>query len=276
MDHKSLPRELQMLGPALMVIGVMLPWGALPEARGLDGWGLLVLLAGIPALIWPWVASESPAPALVPAVLALIGGIGALGAWVTAWRAVPPEVSNPMLYVGKGPLFAMAGAAITGATLPNSLRGWHRALAAGGGWALLVGMAWVLSAGVSMRGASPTTAEGSSSMATGTPWIVVEVHPSGEAATQIPNPPSTPAVTSPVPSPPTTPESNAASDSIGFPTVTPMSGWEPLAPPDTPTPNLEPPTPTSVTPEERIEIPTPSPASTFTSPISPPPTPILP
>ncbi len=266
MDDQSLPRGLQMLGPALMVVGVMLPWGASPEARGLDGWGLLVLLAGIPALMWPWVAPETPAVRFLPAGLGLIAGIGALGGWVAAWRAVPPEVSNPMLYIGKGPLFAMAGAALTVATLPGPLQGWHRALAAGGGFALIVGIAMGLAAGLSASGGSPAAAEGAPLIATGTPWIVVEVHPSGETPTWVPPSPATPG-------------SDAAfggAGSAGLPTATPMAGGEPFAPPATPTASPELPTLTPTSPTEGVETPAPSPAPTATSPISPPPTPTLP
>ncbi len=276
MNDKSLPRGLQMLGPVLMVVGVMLPWGPSPEARGLDGWGLLVLLAGIPALMWPWVAPETPSVWPIPAGLALIGGIGALGGWVAAWRAVPPEVSNPMLYIGKGPLFAMAGAALAGATLSGPLRGWQRALAAGGGFAWMVGIAMGLATGLAASGGSPAAAEGAPPIATGTPWIVVEVHPSGEIPTRIPTPPSAPAMTSPIPAPSATPGSDAAfggADSVGLPTATPTAGWEPFAPPATPTASPEPPTPTA--PAEGVETPAPSPAPTATSPLSPPPTPTL-
>lgn len=263
MDDKSLPRGLQMLGPVLMMVGVMLPWGPSPEARGLDGWGLLVLLAGIPALMWPWVALETPAVRLIPAGLALIAGIGALGGWVAAWRAVSPEVSNPMLYIGKGPLFAMAGAALTGATLAGPLRGWQRALAAGGGFALMVGIAMGLAAGLSASGGSPAVAEGAPPIVTGTPWIVVEVHPSGEIPTRIPTSPAVPAMASPTPAPSATPGSDTAfggAGSAGLPTATPTASPEP------PTPSV---------PAEGVEPPTPSPAPTATSPLSPPPTPTL-
>ncbi len=246
-----------MLGPGLMVLGVMLPWGVSSEAHGLNGWGLLVLLIGIPALLLPWAARETTAAYPILAGLAVIAAVGALGGWITAWRAVPPDIPDPMRWVGKGPLFTLAGAALTWATLPGSLKGWQRALVAGGGFGLMFGIAVGVLAWLSMGKGASAAMGGAISAPTGTPWIVIEVRPLQ----------TTPAMSgaerplSSTPSPTFPPFSSMGSG--------PESSGTGVAEGPTITPQTE--VPTATPRIQDAKSPTPSP--TVGSPISPPPTP---
>lgn len=257
MNERSLPLGLQMLGPGLIVLGVMLPWGVSSEAYGLNGWGLLVLLIGVPALLLPWAARETTAAYPILAGLTVIAAVGALGGWITAWQAVPPDVSGPMQWVGKGPLFTLAGAALTWATLPGPLKGWQRALVAGGGFGLMFGIAIGAPAWLSMGKGASAAMGGAISAPTGTPWIVIEIR----------LPQTTPAISGAEQPLPSTP-------SPTFPLFSSMgSGPEPsgtgVAEGPTTTPQME--APTAAPRTQDVKPPTPSP--TVRSPISPPPTP---
>ncbi len=179
-NEKTLPLGLQMLGPALMVLGVMLPWGAFPEAQGLDRWGLVVLLVGVPALLLPWAARETVAAHRILAGLALIAAIGALGGWMAAWQTISAAIPDPVTRVGKGPLFTLAGVALTWATLPGPLRGWHRVLAVGGGFGLMLAIAMLMSAWLSAEKEASAAMGGAALAPVRTPWIMIEVRPSSE------------------------------------------------------------------------------------------------
>ncbi|MFN3929226.1 MAG: hypothetical protein ACK4OK_06290 [Thermoflexus sp.] len=257
-NERSLPLGLQMLGPGLMVLGVMLPWGISSEAHGLNGWGLLVLLIGIPTLLLPWAARETATARPILAGLTVIAAVGALGGWITAWHAVPPDVPDPMRWVGKGPLFTLAGAALTWATLPESLKGWQRALVAGGGFGLMFGIAMGAPAWIAIEGKGASAAMGGAiSAPTGTPWIVIEVRPLQ----------TTPAISGAEQPLPFTP-------SPTFPPFSSMeSGPEPGGAGVVEGPTLTPPmeVPTATPGGQDVRPPTPSP--TVHSPISPPPTP---
>ncbi|MCS7250960.1 MAG: hypothetical protein RMK32_04905 [Anaerolineae bacterium] len=191
-DETMLPYELQMLGPALMVLGVMLPWGASPEAQGLDHWGLIALLAGIPALFMPWAARETIVAHRILAALALITATAALGGWIAAWQAIPVDVLNPVTRIGKGPLFTLAGAVLTWATLPGPLKSWHRALAAGGGFGLMLAIVLGISAWLSMQKEAAAAMGSTAAPPMGTPWIIIQVHSPTEKpsrSTLTPTPP---------------------------------------------------------------------------------------
>lgn len=190
-----------MLGPALMLFGVMLPWGASPDVPGLDRWGLLVLLVGVFALLLPWAARETVVAHRILAGLALIAAIGALGGWIAAWQAVPADLPDPMTRVGKGPLFTLAGVALTWATLPGPLRSWQRALAAGGGFGLMLAIALAMSARLSAEKAASAAMEGALLAPGGTPWMILEVRSSSEASTMRSMEPSLPPVPTPSPQP---------------------------------------------------------------------------
>lgn len=264
MDGKSLPLGLQMLGPALIVLSVMLPWGASPEARGLDLWGLLVLLVGIPALWLPWAAREHPRVVPVLAGLAGIAMVGAFGGWISAWRSIPPEVPDPLLQIGKGPLFTMAGVAMTWATLPP-LKGWQRVLAAGGIFGLSLGLAFGVSAGLSTAKQAAAFAEERLPAATRTPWIVIEVHPSSGFATAETEPPfpSVPTPTSPGFSSSEGRAEGEGGSPQGLPTATPEGGAA-GAPSPTPVPSTS--VPPTIPPTATPPL---SPAPTPTAPSSP-------
>lgn len=257
MNERSLPLGLQMLGPGLMVLGVMLPWGVSSEAHGLNGWGLLVLLIGIPALLLPWAARETAVAYPILAGLAVIAAVGALGGWITAWQAVPPDTPDPMQWVGKGPLFTLAGAALTWATLPGPLKGWQRALMAGGSFGLMFGIAIGGVAWLSMGKEASAAMAGPISASTETPWIVIEIRPRQ----------TTPAMR----------EAEQPLPSTPSPTFPPFSSMESGAEPGgtgaaegpTATPQME--APTATPRDQDVKPPTPSP--TVHSPISPPPTP---
>jgi len=259
-DEQTLPPGLQMLGPALMLLGVMLPWGASPEAQGLDRWGLMVLLVGVPALLLPWAARETVRAHWVLASLALIAAIGALGGWIAAWRAIPAGIPDPMTRVGKGPLFTLAGAALTWATLPGPLRGWHRALMAGGGFSLMLAIAVAMSAWLSAEKEVSAAMGGATLAPVKTPWIIIEVRSSPEAPGIRGMEQPLPAMPTPTPQPfpyETGPEPGGFS-SPEFPTATPWGE------------DLEPPSPTPAPAATVPPLPSPTPPpSPLTSPLSP-------
>ncbi len=250
-----------MLGPVLILLGAMLPWGISPETRGLDPWGLLVLLVGVPALLLPWVACETGGAYRILAGLALIAAIGAIGEWIVAWRTISPDIPNPAVHVGKGPLFTLAGAALTWATLPGPLKGWHRALVAGGGFGLMLALAMAMSVWLSIEKEASAAIDRAAPAPVGTPWIIIEVRPSSPPPT-IPGgeqrPPASPTPTSRVsPSQGTGPEPGRFGP-LELPTATPWSGGsESMAPP---------PVPTATVPLLRSPLPSPTPPS---SPVNP-------
>ncbi|MER3467647.1 MAG: hypothetical protein C4312_03485, partial [Thermoflexus sp.] len=130
MRSKAVPLGLRMLGPALMVLGALGPWGGATGGLPLEGWSLVVLAVGIPALLLSWLAETDARAIQGLAALAVIAAGAALGAWWEAGQGAEP--------VGKGPLLSLAGAVLTGATLPVALPGWHRVLVAGIGMGLVV------------------------------------------------------------------------------------------------------------------------------------------
>jgi len=273
-EAKTVPPGLQMLGPALMVLGVMLPWGASPETGGLDRWGLMVLLVGIPALLLPWAARETAAAPWALAGLALIGAIGALGGWIAAWQAVPPEVSDPLSRVGKGPLFTLAGAVLTWATLPGLERAWHRALVAGGGFGFMLAVAMGISAGISTQRAASAAMGGMAPAPMGTPWIVIEVRPPLETPGTRPAQPGPGSPPSATPSPGalegTSPAVGGPGPLAALPTATPMGEGRASPTPSSggegPGSSIPTPAPTATVPPLRSPLPSPTPPP---SPLSP-------
>ncbi len=264
-----MPLGLRMLGPALIVLGVMLPWGASSEAQGLDRWGLMVLLVGVPALLLPWAARETVAAHRILAGLALVAAAGALGEWITAWQAVPTDIPDPAVRVGKGPLFTLAGVVLTWATLPGPLKGWHRALVAGGGFGVLLAMALGISAWLStQRGALAAMGNGAPAF-TGTPWMVIEVRSASGTPTIRATEPSLPVMPTPTSQPPAPVASSPEPSRPGsqaLPTATPWGATLPA-----PTPGGEDlgspwPAPTATVPPLYSPLPTPTPPL---SPLSP-------
>ncbi|MDW8065852.1 hypothetical protein [Thermoflexus sp.] len=259
-DEKTLPLGLQMLGPGLMVLGVMLPWGASPEAQGLDRWGFMVLLVGVPALLLPWAARETVMAHRVLGGLALIAAIGALGGWMAAWQAIPADIPDPATRVGKGPLFTLAGAALTWATLPGPLRGWHRALAAGGGFGLMLAIAVGMSAWLSAEKETAAAMGSPVPARMGTPWIIIEVHPSPETSTM--RRMEQPSLAMPTSTPPPFPQGTSLEPGglspRGLPTATPWG--------EGPESSLPTPAPTATVLPPHSPLPTPTPPS---SPLNP-------
>ncbi len=258
-DEKDLPIAVQMLGPALMLLGVVLPWGASPEARGLDPWGLLVLLVGIPALLLPWAAREAVVAYRALAGLALIAAIGALGEWIVAWQAIPADIPDPALRMGKGPLFTLAGAALTWATLPGPLRGWQRALVAGGGFGLMLAIAMAVSVWLSTEKEASAAMESGIQAPMRTPWIIIEVRPSSQTPVMQNTEHLSPAAPTPTSRP--SPSPGAGSEPGGFglpepPTATPRGeGLEPAPPTPAPTatvPPLHSPLPSPTPPQSPV------------------------
>lgn len=245
MRSNAVPLGLRMLGPALMVLGALGPWGGATGAQRLDGWSLVVLAVGIPALLLSWLAETDPRAIRGLAALAVIAAGAALGAW---WMA-GPEVEP----AGKGPLWTLAGAVLTGATLPVALQGWQRVLAAGIGMGLVALIALSPALGRAWRGPDPGAAAGAGA----TPWIVVEVYPPGKT-------PTVPGMQRPIIATPTSPKPGA----LGGP-ETPTG--EPREAPSTATPALPAPEPSPAPPWTPSPTPTPppSPATPPSSPLSP-------
>lgn len=260
-EEKSLPPGVQMLGPALILLGAMLPWGVSPETRGLDSWGVLVLLVGVPALLLPWAAGETVGAYRVLAGLALIAAIGAIGEWVVAWRAISPDIPNPAAHVGKGPLFTLAGVALTWATLPGPLKGWHRALAAGGGFGLMLALAMAMSVWLSIGKEASAAIDRAAPAPVGTPWIIIEVRPSSPTPTMPGReqlPPAAPTPTSRVSPSQGTGSEPGPFGPLELPTATPWSGGSEYRAPT--------PAPTATVPLPRSPLPSPTPPS---SPVNP-------
>jgi hypothetical protein len=236
MNAETPSPALRMLGPALMLAGTMLPWGAGSEAWGLDGWGVLVLMASLPALWLPWAIQGSPRARPILAALAFLAAMGALGAWLSAWQAATASAMDPAREVGKGPLFTLAGAVLTGAALPDAWKPWQRALFTGGGVGLAMALAFGLPA-LQLGGRGIVAAGEGPSPVLQTPWVVIEI--------QRPSPsPGTPSI------PTGTPQSQRHRSPTP---VLPSPGGSPIEEfgeaPQPPTPPMEePPPPSTPTP----------------------------
>jgi hypothetical protein len=243
MNAETPSPALRMLGPALMLAGTMLPWGAGPAARGLDGWGVLVLMVSVPALWLPWAIRGSPRARPILGALAFLAAVGALGAWLSAWQTAAAEAADPAREIGKGPLFTLVGAVLTGAALPNAWKPWQRALATAGGVGLAMALAFGLPA-VRFGGRGLATAGQGPSPALRTPWVVIEIQrstPSSETPSIPPGTPKSEPQRSPTPAPPS--RSGSPTEGLGEASQPPAPPTEEPPPPSVPTstPMLSPP-----------------------------------
>jgi hypothetical protein len=250
MNAETPSPALRMLGPALMLAGTMLPWGAGPAARGLDGWGVLVLMVSVPALWLPWAIRGSPRARPILGALAFLAAVGALGAWLSAWQTAAASAADPAREIGKGPLFTLVGAVLTGAALPDAWKPWQRALATAGGVGLAMALAFGLPAvrfgekGLAAAGQGP-------SPALRTPWVVIEIQrptPSSETPSIPPGTPESEPQRSPTPAPPS--RSGSPTEGLGGASQPPAPPTEEPPPPSVPpsTPMLSPPPPPPLSP----------------------------